>query len=209
MPSTTMPSTPMPPPPMPSPPMDLILVRHAVAHERDGVAWPDDSRRPLTEQGIAAFERMAKRLGRVAPPVELVESSSFERAWATARILRRCAGWPKPQRAERLELAAGDHTPARAAVGPSPSLQALARSIAAMRGLRAVAWVGHEPMLSRFASLALCGSAEAMSIDFRKGAALVLRFEALTEDAASAIGSAQLLWMLTPQVVRRMRKGSQ
>ncbi|MEY3143040.1 MAG: hypothetical protein RLY21_1533 [Planctomycetota bacterium] len=183
--------------------MELILIRHAKAFERDALQWPDDSRRPLTEEGARDFRRLAKRLGRLVPAVELVESSAFERAWATAEILRDRAGWPKPRRSERLEPG-GDEGLGR------DRMQALARSIAAMHALRTVVWVGHEPMLSCLASYLLTGSIDAVKIDFAKGAALALRFEPLVHaatpaDASSVIGHARILWMLTPRMVRRMR----
>ena len=183
--------------------MELILIRHAKAFERDALKWPDDSRRPLTEDGVRDFRRLAKRLGRLVPAVELVESSAFERAWATAEILRERAGWPKPRRSERLEPG-GDEGLGR------ERMQALARSIAAMHGLRTVVWVGHEPMFSSLASFLLTGSIDAMRIEFAKGAALALRFQppadaATPPDASSVIGRAQMLWMLTPRMVRRMR----
>ena len=78
--------------------MELILIRHARAFERDAAAWPDDSRRPLTENGRDQFARFAKRLRRVAPEVDLVESSGFVRAWQTALLLEEHARWPKPSR---------------------------------------------------------------------------------------------------------------
>ena len=89
-------------------------------------------------------------------------------------------------------------------------MQALVRSISAMNGLRTVAWIGHEPMLSALASLLLTGSQRGMRIDFTKGAALALRIDQIprsnkTADASSVIGCAELLWMLTPRMVRRMR----
>lgn len=188
--------------------MDLILIRHARAFERDPQRWPDDARRPLTEEGVRDFRRLAKRLGRVVPSVELVESSSFERAWATAELLHQRTGWPKPMRAERLEPDDDEGlTPER--------MQSLARSISAMSGLRTVAWIGHEPMLSALASLLLTGSQRGMRVDFAKGAALALRIDPITRnantadakipDASSVIGRAELLWMLTPRLVRRMR----
>lgn len=183
--------------------MDLILIRHAKAHERDALSWPDDARRPLTEDGIRDFRRLAKRLGRLVPAVELVESSGFERAWATAEILRVRAGWPAPRRMDRLEPGDDDG----AGLG---RLQALARSVAAMRTLRTLVWVGHEPMLSRLAALLLAGSPDALSIDFAKGAALALQLDlppdiATPPDPSSVIGRARLLWMLNPRMVRRMR----
>jgi phosphohistidine phosphatase len=193
--------------------MELILIRHAKAFERDALKWPDDSRRPLTEDGVRDFRRLAKRLGRLVPAVELVESSAFERAWATAEILRDRAGWPKPRRSERLEPG-GDEGLGHEGLGREglgrERMQALARSIAAMHGLRTVVWVGHEPMFSSLASFLLTGSIDAMRIEFAKGAALALRFQppadaATPPDASSVIGRAQMLWMLTPRMVRRMR----
>jgi len=193
--------------------MELILIRHAKAFERDALKWPDDSRRPLTEEGVRDFRRLAKRLGRLVPAVELVESSAFERAWATAEILRDRAGWPKPRRSERLEPGGGEgpsrEGPSREGLGRE-RMQALARSIAAMHGLRTVVWVGHEPMFSCLASFLLTGSIDAMRIEFAKGAALALRFQppvdvAAPPEASSVVGRAQMLWMLTPRMVRRMR----
>jgi hypothetical protein len=61
-------------------------------------------------------------------------------------------------------------------------------------------------MLSAFASLLLAGSTGAVAIDFRKGASVAMRFEALTGDAGSAIGRGRLLWMVTPRVVRRLTR---
>lgn len=198
--------------------MELILIRHAKAFERDALKWPDDSRRPLTEEGVRDFRRLAKRLGRLVPAVELVESSAFERAWATAEILRDRAGWPKPRRSERLEPGGGEGL-GREGLGREglsreglgrERMQALARSIAAMHGLRTVVWVGHEPMFSCLASFLLTGSIDAMKIDFAKGAALALRFQppvdtAAPPEASSVVGRAQMMWMLTPRMVRRMR----
>lgn len=183
--------------------MELILIRHAKAFDRDAQRWPDDARRPLTEEGVRDFRRLAKRLGRLVPAVELVESSSFERAWATAGILRERAGWPKPRRSERLEPGSDE------GLGRE-RMQSLARSIAAMHGLRTVVWVGHEPMLSALASFLLAGSVDAVKVDFAKGAALALRVPPPADttapaEASSVIGRAELLWMLTPRIVRRMR----
>src|SRR4026207_232721 len=37
------------------PPSEIYLVRHAIAAER-GDDWPDDTKRPLTEEGISRFK---------------------------------------------------------------------------------------------------------------------------------------------------------
>ena len=172
------------------PPLDLILIRHARAFDRDPAAWPDDSRRPLTAQGREEFRVLAKRLGRAVRDVEMVESSGYVRAWQTAQILSEATGWPKPSRLERLEAGEGSD---------AERIEALVRSLEAMRGIDAVAWVGHEPMLSRLAARLLTGSVDGTAIDFKKGAAIALRIQ---PDAR-----AQLLWMVTPRLIARMRGG--
>jgi len=171
--------------------LDLILIRHARAFDRDAAAWPDDSRRPLTAQGREEFRVLAKRLGRAVRSVDLVESSGFVRAWQTAQILGEETAWPAPSRLERLEAGEGDD---------DARIESLVRALDGMRGMSTVAWVGHEPMLSRLASRLLCGSTEGMRVDFKKGAAMALR--------VSPEGRAELLWMVTPRLAARMRRGT-
>ena len=178
--------------------MDLILVRHARAFDRDPAAWPDDSRRPLTAGGRDEFTPLAKRLGRIVPEVELVESSRFVRAWQTAQLLSEHSGWPRPSHLERLEPGS-DEGPSAAGESSDARIDSLVRALEGMRGIRAVAWVGHEPMLSRLASRLLTGSGDGMSVDFKKGAALSLRLE----DGRRA----RFQWMITPRLVARMRRG--
>jgi len=173
--------------------MDLILIRHARAFDRDAAAWPDDSRRPLTASGREEFAHLAKRLGRIAPQVELVESSGYTRAWQTAQIAAEHAGWPTPSRLERLESAPS-------AEAESERIESLVRALAGMRGIDAAAWVGHEPMLSRLASRLLTERSDGLAIDFKKGAACALRVRSPDR--------CELLWMITPRLVSRMRRGA-
>lgn len=191
--------------------MELILVRHARAFDRDPAAWPDDARRPLTAEGRDEFARLARRLARVRPRVDLVESSGFVRAWQTAQILSEKARWPRPSRLERLE----PHEPrkllergvggAGGTAGPAADdalqLESLRRTAAALAGIGCAVWVGHEPLLSRLASLLLTGAPEALSIRFKKGAALAIRLE--PGDGGALRGS--LSWMLVPAVAARKR----
>ena len=198
--------------------MELILIRHAKAFARDASVWPDDSRRPLTEDGRDQFARFAKRLRRVAPKVDLVESSGFVRAWQTALLLEEHARWPKAARLERLEMHADTESPDPGIRRQAERAQeeSLVRTLVALAAAPVVAWVGHEPMLSRLASLLLTGAADGLAIDFRKGAALALQIDVDTDAAASRTASngasggavlhAQIKWFLTPGVVRRLAK---
>jgi len=163
--------------------MQIYLVRHARAFERDAAAWPDDSKRPLTHGGRERFRRLARHLGRMVPPVDLLESSRFTRAWQTAQILHAAAGWPAPVRHEGLEEE-GDER-----------IESLARGLQLMRGIDSVAWVGHEPQLGRLASQLLCGRPDGVRVLFRKGAVARLT---LPEG-----GDAALDWLLNPRLLRR------
>jgi phosphohistidine phosphatase SixA len=61
--------------------------------------------------------------------------------------------------------------------------------------------VGHEPGLSGIASLLLTGSANSVSLEFKKSGMIALELH-----DGLARGGAQLLWMLTPRHLRRLRK---
>ena len=167
--------------------MELYLIRHARAFERDEAAWPDDSKRPLTHGGRVRFTRLARHLRRVVPPVDLLESSRFTRAWQTAMLLHAAAGWPSPVRFESLEQEGGD------------GFESMRRALAVMQGIDRVAWVGHEPQLGRLASFLLTGDPGRLAIDFRNGAVVQL----LLNGRSGA--PARLGWMLTPRLAKRRK----
>lgn len=165
--------------------MDLYLVRHAAAWPHDPQRWPDDSRRPLTSEGIKRFRRAAQGLRRVVQSVDLVLASPFPRAWETAELLSEEAGWPAPVRCEPLEAG---RDAVQTLEGIRPRLTA-----------EAVALVGHEPNLSEVASTLLTGSATAVSLEIKKGGVACL-----SVDGNAADHSGTLRWLLTPKVLRRL-----
>ena len=44
--------------------IELYLIRHGVAEER-GEEWPDDTKRPLSQEGIAKLRKAARALTRL------------------------------------------------------------------------------------------------------------------------------------------------
>jgi phosphohistidine phosphatase len=168
--------------------MDLYLVRHAIAFEPDQSRWPDDRNRPLTEAGEKRFRRAARGLGALVSDVDVVLSSPFARAWRTAELLASEADWPKPVECAALESGRA----------PAEALQALQPHVSC----DAVALVGHEPNLHELASYLLTAEANHAQVEFRKGG--VAR---LTLDAALRPGSATLLWLLQPKVLRALANG--
>jgi phosphohistidine phosphatase len=121
----------------------LLLVRHAIACQRDSKRWPDDVERPLTAAGKRRFERTARGLRRLVDPPDALFTSPLKRARQTARILMREAGFPRAAKMSELRPGGG-----------------AAKVIAALRTARKkdVAIVGHEPDLSMLASELLIGS---------------------------------------------------
>ena len=80
----------------------LLIVRHAIAHERNVQRWPDDADRPLTQIGRKKFERASRRIGTFLDKPEILFTSPLKRARQTARILRREANFPKPKEMRAL-----------------------------------------------------------------------------------------------------------
>ena len=60
--------------------VDVLLVRHAIAWERDHSRWPDDRKRPLTPEGRKKFEKAAAGLRTWIPQVDRLITSPLTRA---------------------------------------------------------------------------------------------------------------------------------
>jgi phosphohistidine phosphatase len=168
--------------------VDVHLVRHAIADRRDPARWPDDAKRPLTAEGIARFRSAARGLRRLVPRVETVLSSPYARSWQTAVILHEDAGWPAPDRCPALE-----------AVRPSSD------AVEVLEGLdsaSSVALVGHEPYLSRLASLLLSGNESLIQLELKKGGVALIAFA-----DHSRPGAGLLRWSASPKILRALDPG--
>jgi phosphohistidine phosphatase len=139
----------------------LLLVRHAIACQRDATRWPDDVERPLTAAGKKRFARTARGLRGLIETPDVLFTSPLKRARQTARILTREAGFPRA--AKMSELRPGGGT---------------AKVIAALRTARKkdVAIVGHEPDLSMLASELLIGSTRLQG-RLKKGGVVLLELK--------------------------------
>src|SRR6476659_2719557 len=67
-------------------PYELYLIRHGVAEER-GDKWPDDSKRPLSADGISSMEKAARGLARLGVRVDVLLTSPLVRTRQTAEIV--------------------------------------------------------------------------------------------------------------------------
>jgi phosphohistidine phosphatase len=165
--------------------MKVFLVRHAIAHERNRVRWPNDALRPLTSAGLERFRRAAGGLTKWLPRSARLLTSPYVRARETAAVLAEARGSKKPL--ECAELASD-----------KPVVQAF-ELLRSQKG-KAVILVGHEPYLSIFLAFALAGQGTRMKIDFKKGGAACIEFTSRIEP-----GRACLRWFLPPRVLRALR----
>ncbi len=115
-------------------------------------------------------------------------ASPYTRAWNTAEILHLECGWPAPQECAALE----------AVRAPTETLPILEQE----RERSSVAVVGHDPHLSRLASLLLCGSEDVLSFDLKKGGVVALGFT-----GEPAAGAAYLRWSASPKLLRALDPG--
>src|SRR5210317_952163 len=71
--------------------MDILLVRHAVATDRE--EWNEkgepDRSRPLTKKGVSRFNSASMGLRLVAPFVDKIYCSNYSRSQQTAEILKK------------------------------------------------------------------------------------------------------------------------
>lgn len=156
-------------------------MRHGVAVERD--EWKgDDFHRPLTPQGRDKTRAAARGLASFCDSPDLIATSPKLRALQTAEIV--LTVWhSKPTLEIWPELSEGN----------LPLWMVRLRAT----GEATVLLVGHEPDLSRFASLLLVGDEDRLPIECKKAGALCI-------DLYAPGQSSQLLWVLPPRVLRKL-----
>ena len=162
----------------------LFLIRHGVAEER-GDAWPDDAKRPLSEDGIERFQKSARGLARLDVWIDVVLTSPLVRARQTAEIVA-SAFDPRPSIVTIESLA------------PGGSYASLVADLEKHGRKTRIALVGHEPGIGELGAR-LIGSRH--SFEFKKGA--VCRIDV---DEIPPVGPGDLRWFLTPKVMASIKK---
>lgn len=166
--------------------MDLLIVRHAIAFERNPRRWRDDGERPLSPQGMVRGRKAAIGLRHITKRPECVLSSPLVRAKQTATILMEFAGWPKATECPAL---APD-------VPPGDVFAALS-----VRKEKILGIVGHQPALGRF--LAAClpvqarGGMSPGAFEWKKMGAVLVSFA-----GAPRAGGGVLKWFVPPRILR-------
>jgi phosphohistidine phosphatase len=165
-------------------PHELYLIRHGVAEER-GEAWPDDTRRPLTDEGMSSLRKAARGLVRLGVEFDVVLTSPLVRARQTADIIAAAFNTRPP-------IVVID------SLTPDGSPQAVITDLEKHVRRERLALVGHEPSIGELAAR-LCGSRR--PLEFKKGAVCRIDLESLPP-----AGPGRLRWFLTPKILRELRK---
>jgi phosphohistidine phosphatase len=164
--------------------IELYLIRHGIAEER-GDAWPDDSKRPLTADGIAKLRKAARGLAQLDVAFDVIVTSPLTRTKQTAEAIAGVLE-PHPNIATLDSLAPGG--------SPAAVLSDLEKYAKRER----IALVGHEPGIGELAAR-LIGTRHA--IPFKKGAICRIDVESLPPS-----GPGELRWFATPKMLRGLRK---
>jgi phosphohistidine phosphatase len=163
---------------------ELYLIRHGIAEER-GDAWPDDSKRPLTERGIARLRKEARGLLRLGVAFDVVLTSPLVRARQTADAVASTFD-PRPPIVVIESLS------------PDGTYQAILADLEKQSRRSRLALVGHEPGIGELGAR-LIGSRH--PLEFKKGAVCRIDFETLPP-----AGPGALRWFITPKILRSLRK---
>jgi len=164
--------------------IQLYLIRHGLAGER-GEAWPDDSKRPLTPEGVARLRRETKGLAALGVAFDQVLASPLVRTRQTAEVFGQAL-------APRAGVLGVD------ALAPGGTTATTIAALAEHARQGSVAVVGHEPDLGQLAARLIGAKA---AIPFKKGAVCRIDLDTLPPTRPG-----RLIWFAPPKLLRRLGK---
>ena len=168
--------------------MQLLVIRHAIAEDRDEFASSgrDDSERPLTATGRDKMRRAVGGLRRAVPRIDLLASSPFTRAMQTAALVAEGYGIDDIKRVDALV--------------PDAPLQRFLSWLERKSTVDVVAIVGHEPQLGELVTWLMSGLKESR-VEMKKGGAALLEFE-----GQPGPGIGVLHWLMTSGQLRDLER---
>jgi phosphohistidine phosphatase len=162
--------------------LELYLIRHGVAAER-GQDWPDDSKRPLTPDGITRLRKAAQGLNAMGISFDQIVTSPLVRTRQTADVFSE-------------ELKSKPPIVTSDSLAPAGTPAAVIQEITKHVRKASVALVGHEPNLGELAAQ-LIGARNPLA--FKKGGICRIDFDMLPPK-----GGGMLRWFLTPKMLRAL-----
>ena len=152
--------------------MRLYIVRHAFAGQHGDPAYPDDSLRPLTDDGRKQFKRFVAAIAENGFRPSIVATSPYVRLPTNGRasLPTRCPAAPRRSNCRSF--------------APGSELHALLAWSQQQEGDQ-TAWVGHSPDVERMTA-SLLGDKRA-AIHFGKGTVAALEFADRRDLAPAAV----------------------
>lgn len=160
--------------------LELYLIRHGAAAER-GEDYPDDSKRPLTADGITRLKKEAKALEALGVGFDHIITSPLVRTKQTAEVF-----------AEHLQ--SKPSVSSSDALAPAGTPAAVITELSKHMRKARIALVGHEPNIGELAAR-LIGART--PLEFKKGAICRIDFEVFPPK-----GAGQLRWFAPPRMLR-------
>ena len=164
-------------------PYELYVIRHGLAEAR-GEAWPDDSKRPLSDEGISRLRKAARGFARMDAGLDVILTSPLVRTRQTAEIFAAAFG-PRPPIVSAESLA------------PEGTYQALLADLEKQSRRSRIALVGHGPNIGEFAAR-FAGSRHPFPL--KKGAVCRIDVEVLPP-----AGAGSLRWLVTSKMLRSFK----
>jgi phosphohistidine phosphatase len=165
-------------------PFELYLIRHGVAAER-GENFPDDAKRPLTNEGVQKLRKEAQALVELDITLDVILTSPLVRTRQTAEIVAAAFRNPPP-------------IVTMASLAPGAAHHAIIEELSRQYRRHHMALVGHEPGIGELAGR-LIGSRR--PLEFKKGSICRIDVAALPP-----AGPGELRWFLTPRILRKIAK---
>jgi phosphohistidine phosphatase len=162
--------------------IDLFILRHGEAGNRMTVV-EEDSERPLTPEGRAEMQKIAKSLKTIGLQINRIYTSPLRRARETAEIAAEILKIPTLEEWDELK--------------PDGSKAALYRKLARLEQNSRLILVGHEPYLTSMIG-EIIGSTSA-KIVLKKGGIGKVRITSFTPRI-----SGELHWLLAPKILTKM-----
>jgi phosphohistidine phosphatase len=165
--------------------MQLYIVRHGIAIDREDPKCPSEAERYLTEEGIEKTKQVAKGMAALGIHADLMVSSPYVRAMQTAAIFAAALHYPKPKIRRTDGLLPGAE--------PSAILRELARE----KNASCVFCFGHAPHMDGLLAAAI-GAQHHITSMKKSGVALV-------ELKRLSPPNGQLVWLVTPKIIRKTK----
>jgi len=166
--------------------MQIYVVRHGIAIDRQAAKAPADAERFLTEEGKDKTRQVAAGFAKLEVNADVFYSSPYVRAVQTAEIFADVLEYPKAK-IRRTDL-----------LLPSADPAMFFRELLKDKDSTAAILFGHAPHLDELVAAAL-GSKHIITALKKAGAAFI-------ELKRIAPPDAELVWLATPKMLRRLAK---